>query len=74
MRSKIVRRLHSWQRSGVVLQQRLRVRRIDNLVKGLPKLRSEPVSFLFGTLQALGSHQPSVLEEDEAFFQQCEAR
>ena len=26
------------------------------------------VSFLFGTLQALGSHQPSVLEEDEAFF------
>ena len=26
------------------------------------------VSFLFGTLRALGSHQPSVLEEDEAFF------
>ena len=26
------------------------------------------VSFLFGTSQALGSHQPSVLEEDEAFF------
>ena len=26
------------------------------------------VSFLFDTLQALGSHQPSVLEEDEVFF------
>ena len=26
------------------------------------------VSFLFGTLQALGSHQTSVLEEDGAFF------
>ena len=25
------------------------------------------VSFLFGTLQALGSYQPSVLEEDEVF-------
>ena len=26
------------------------------------------IHFLFGTLQAMGSHQPSVLEEDEAFF------
>jgi len=26
------------------------------------------VSFVFGTLQALGSHQPSVLEKDGAFF------
>ena len=26
------------------------------------------VSFLFGTLQALGSHERSVLEEDEALF------
>ena len=26
------------------------------------------VSFLFGTIQAMGSHQPSVLEEDGAFF------
>ena len=30
------------------------------------------VSFLFGTLQALGSHQPSVLEEDGAFFNHAE--
>ena len=47
MRSKIVRRLPSWQRSGVVSQQRLRLRRFDSLVKRSPKLRSEPVSFLF---------------------------
>ena len=47
MRSKIVRRLHSRQRSGVVSQQRLRLRRFDSLVKRSPKLRSEPVSFLF---------------------------
>ena len=26
------------------------------------------IIFYLGTLQALGSHQPSVLEEDEAFF------
>ena len=26
------------------------------------------VSFLFGTFQVLGSHQPSVLEEDGVFF------
>ena len=26
------------------------------------------VSFLFGMLQTLGSHQPTVLEEDGAFF------
>ena len=47
MRSKIVRRLHSRQRSGVVSQQRLRLRRFDSLVKRSPKLRFEPVSFLF---------------------------
>ena len=47
MWSKIVRRLPSWQRSGVVSQQRLRLRRFDSLVKRSPKLRSEPVSFLF---------------------------
>ena len=47
MRKKIVRRLPSWQRSGVVSQQRLRLRRFDSLVKRSPKLRSEPVSFLF---------------------------
>ena len=47
MRSKIVRRLPSWQRSGVVSQQRLRLRRFDSLIKRSSKLRSEPVSFLF---------------------------
>ena len=47
MRSKIVRRLPSWQRSDVVSQQRLRLRRFDSLVKRSPELRSEPVSFLF---------------------------
>ena len=31
--------------------------------------------FLFGTLQALGSHQnPRSLEEYEAFFKQCKAK
>ena len=35
----------------------------------------ERIHFLFGTLQALGSHQnPRYLEEDEAFFLQCEAK
>eukprot|EP00493_Phyllostaurus_siculus_P012938 UN13127 len=47
MRSRMVRRLHSRKRSGVVSQQRLRLRRLDSLVKRSPKLRSEPVSFLF---------------------------
>ena len=47
MRNKIVRRLPSWQRSGVVSQQRLRLGRFDSLVKRERKLRSEPVSFLF---------------------------
>merc|ERR1711951_285195 len=47
MRSKIVRRLPSWQRPGVVSQQRLRLRRFDSLVKRSPKLRFGPVSFLF---------------------------
>ena len=42
-----MRRLPSWQRFGVVSQQRLRLRRFDSLVKRSPKLRSEPVSFLF---------------------------
>ena len=46
MRNKIVRRLPSWQRSGVVSQQRLRLRRLP-LVKRVRKLRFEPVSFLF---------------------------
>ena len=44
---KIVRRLHSRQRSGVVSQQRLRPRRFDSIAKRVPKLRFEPVSFLF---------------------------
>ena len=43
MRSKIVRRLPSWQRSGVVSQQRLRFRRLT-LVKHVPNLRFEHVS------------------------------
>ena len=47
MRDKIVRRLPSWQRPGVVSQQRLRLRRFDSTVKRVPKLRFEPVSFLF---------------------------
>ena len=42
-----MRRLPSWQRSGVVSQQRLRFRRFDSLVKRAPKFRSEHVSFLF---------------------------
>ena len=46
MREKIVRRLPSWQRPGVVSQQRLRLTRLT-LVKRIPKLRFEPVSFLF---------------------------
>ena len=46
MRSKIVRRLPSWQRSGVLSQQRLRLRRLT-LVKRIHKLRFESVSFLF---------------------------
>ena len=33
--------------SGVVSQQRLRPRRFDSTVKRVPKLRFEPVSFLF---------------------------
>ena len=45
--AKIVRRHTSRQRSGVVSQQRLRLRRFDSLVKREPKLRFEPVSFLF---------------------------
>ena len=35
------------QRSGVASQQRLRPRLFDNTVKRVPKLRFEPVSFLF---------------------------
>ena len=42
-----MRRLHSRQRSGVASQQRLRPRRFDSTVKRVPKLRFEPVSFLF---------------------------
>ena len=45
MRNKIVRRISSWQRSGVVSQQRLRLRLLT-LVNRVPKLRFEPVSFL----------------------------
>ena len=57
MRSKIVRRLPSWQRSGVVSQQRLRLRRFDSLVKRSPKLRFEPVSFLFLVCFSIGGTQ-----------------
>ena len=46
MRDKIVRRLPSWQRSGVVSQQRLRLR-CFTLVNRVPKLRFEFVSFRF---------------------------
>eukprot|EP00493_Phyllostaurus_siculus_P004539 UN04560 len=46
MRNKIVRRLHSWQQSGVVSRHQLRLKRWT-LVKRLPKLRFEHVSFLF---------------------------
>ena len=46
MRSKIVRRLPSWQLSDVVSQQRLQLRRLA-LVNRIPKLRFDPVSFLF---------------------------
>ena len=42
-----MRQLPSWQRFGVVSQQRLWLRHFDSLVKRLPKLRSELVSFLF---------------------------
>ena len=39
------------------------------------KRRRLAYSFLFGTLQAMGSHQnPRSLEEDDAFFLQCEAK
>ena len=44
---RIVRRLHSRQRSGVASQQRLRPRRFDSTVKRVSKLRFEPVPFLF---------------------------
>ena len=46
MRDKIVRRLPSWQRSGVVSQQRLRLRRLT-LVKRIHKLSFESAAFLF---------------------------
>ena len=46
MQSKIVRRLPSWQRSGLVSQQRLRLRYL-NLAKHVPRLRFESVSLLF---------------------------
>ena len=39
-----MRQLPSWQRSGVVSQQRLRLRRFDSLVKREPKPRFEHVS------------------------------
>ena len=45
--AKIVRRHTSGQRFGVVSQQRLRPRSFDSTVKRVPKLRFEPVSFLF---------------------------
>ena len=45
--AKIVRRLPSRQRSGVVSQQRLRPRLFDSAVKYSPKLRFEHVSFVF---------------------------
>ena len=45
MWNKVVRQIPSWQRSSVS-QQRLRLRRLT-LVKRAPKLRFEPVSFLF---------------------------
>lgn len=32
------------------------------------------VSFLFGTLQDLKSHQLSIFEENEALFKHCEAK
>ena len=46
VRDKIVRRQPSWQRSRVVSQQRLRLRRLA-LVNRVPKLRFQPVLFLF---------------------------
>ena len=46
MRDKIVRRLTSWQWSGVVSQQRLRLGR-STLVKRVQKFRFEPILFLF---------------------------
>ena len=46
MRNKIVRRLPSWEQSGVVSQQRLRLRRLT-LVKRVSKGRFEYVLFLF---------------------------
>ena len=45
--AKIVRRHTSRQRPGVASQQRLRPRHFDSTVKRVPKLRFEPVSFLF---------------------------
>ena len=45
MRDKIVRRLPSWQRPGVVSQQRFRLRRLT-LVKRVPKLRFESFCFI----------------------------
>ena len=46
MRDKIVGRLLSWQRSGVLSQQRLRLGCLT-LVNHVPKLRFESVSLLF---------------------------
>ena len=45
--AKIVRRHTSRQRSSLVSQQRVCPRRFYNTVKRVPKLRSEPVAFLF---------------------------
>ena len=61
MRSKIVRRLPSWQRSGVVSQQCLRLRRLT-LVNRVPKLRLEPVWFLFLACSSLVTFDPGVLK------------
>ena len=45
--AKIVRRHNCRQRFGVVSRQRLRPKRFDSTVIRVPKLKFEPVSFLF---------------------------
>ena len=45
--TKIVRRHISRKRSGVASQQRFRPKIVDSTLKRVPKLRFEPVSFLF---------------------------
>ena len=71
--NKMVKRLPSWQRSGVVSQQRLRLRLLT-LVKRVSKLWFELIWFLFailffeGSLNALGRWKCLLLQRSEFWW------